>query len=91
MSGYGSGCRPICCPPKYCVRDFYAQRTIPVIQPVVTINRQNIVDVPQYFVQPISRNVVVNQGFQNQGMAAQGGATQGFLGRGFRGNNGLFF
>lgn len=59
------GCvRPICCPPEYCVRDYYTQRVVPVIHPIVNINRQNIVNVPQHYYQPITRNVVVNQGFQ---------------------------
>jgi len=65
---------PIICPPQYVVRDYYAQRAVPVIQPVVTINRQNVVDVPQYFIQPTSTNVVVNRGFQG---------PQGFFGRRF--------
>ena len=80
--------RPICCPPQYCVRDHYAQRFIPVIQPIVTINRQNIIDVPQVQYQQITRNVVVNQGFQRQPQAqAQG---RGFLGgQGFA-NRSLF-
>lgn len=65
---------PICCPPQYVVRDFCTPRIVPVIQPVVTVNRQNIVDVPQLVVQPSTRNVVVNRGFQ-----------QGF-GGGFGGN-----
>ncbi|SDI36756.1 spore coat protein D [Desulfosporosinus hippei] len=85
----GSGCKPICCPPQYCVRDYYAQRMIPVIQPIVTINRQNIVDVPQYYYQPITRNVVVNQGFQGQGVQGQGFQGQGAQGQGY--TNRLFF
>jgi spore coat protein D len=56
--------RPIVYPPQYVVRDYYTPRTVPVIQPVVTVNRQNVVDVPQYYVQPLETNVVVNQGFQ---------------------------
>lgn len=68
---------PIICPTQYVVRDSYAQRAVPVIQPVVTINRQNVVDVPQYFIQPSSTNVVVNQGFQ--GFQGQ----PGFFGRRF--------
>ena len=58
--------KPICCPPQYCVQDYYAQRFVPVIHPVVTIRRQNIIDVPQHFYQQTTRNVVVNQGFQGQ-------------------------
>lgn len=82
------GCvKPICCPPEYCVRDYYTQRMVPVIHPIVNINRQNIVDVPQHYYQQITRNVVVNQGFQaNQGYPV----NQGNLGyRGF--SNRLFF
>ena len=72
--------KPICCPPEYCVRDYYTQRPVPVIHPIVTINRQNIVDVPQHYYQQITRNVVVNQGFQGQGLPAQGYQGQGYQG-----------
>lgn len=59
------GCvRPIVCPPKCCVRDYYTPRVVPVIHPIVNINRQNIVDVPQHIYQPTTTNVVVNRGFQ---------------------------
>ncbi|HBV87851.1 spore coat protein D [Desulfosporosinus sp.] len=90
---HGNCCKPICCPPQYCVRDFYAQRLIPVIHPVVNINRQNIIDVPQHIYQQTSRNVVVEQGFQApvaQGRGFLGGP--GFLGgnQGFAANR-LFF
>lgn len=62
------GCvNPICCRPEYCVRDYYTQRIVPVIHPIVNINRQNIVNVPQHYYQTITRNVVVDQGFQGQG------------------------
>lgn len=62
------GCvNPICCPPQYCVRDYYTQRVVPVIHPIVNINRQNIIDVPQHYYQQTSRNVVINRGFQGQG------------------------
>ena len=36
--------RPIVCPPQYVVRDFFVPQAVPVIHPVVTVNRQNIVD-----------------------------------------------
>ena len=65
---YGCVGKPICCPPEYCVRDYYTQRIVPVIHPIVNINRQNIVDVPQHYYQTMTRNVVVDQGLQaNQG------------------------
>ena len=82
--------RPICCPPEYCIQDYYTQRFVPVIHPVVTIRRQNIIDVPQHYYQQTTRNVVVNQGFQGQG---QGQGFQGSQGpqanRGY--SNRLFF
>lgn len=85
--GYGYGCKPICCPPQYCVRDFYTQRMVPVIHPIVNINRQNIIDVPQHVYQQTTRNVVVDRGFQGQGVTGQG-----FLGQGYQGYaNRLFF
>ncbi|MEA4901831.1 spore coat protein D [Desulfitobacterium sp.] len=78
------GCvRPICCPPQYCVQDFFTQRAVPVIHPIVTINRQNIVDVPQHFIQQTTRNVTVNQGFQAQNFQGQGLFGQGLFGQGF--------
>ena len=63
---YGCVGKPICCPPQYCVQDYYTQRVVPVIHPIVTVNRQNIVDVPQHYYQPMTRNVVVDRGFQGQ-------------------------
>ncbi len=78
-SQFSSGCvRPVVCPPQYCVRDFCAQRTVPVIHPVVTVNRTNVVDVPQHFVQPTTQNVVVNQG----PTVAQGAPVGTLFGRG---------
>ncbi len=73
----GCGVAPVVLPTQYAVRDYYAQRAVPVIQPVVTVNRQNIVNVPQYFIQPASTNIVVDRGFQ------QFPAAGGFLGRRF--------
>ena len=79
------GCvKPICCPPQYCVQDYYTQRFVPVIHPIVTINRQNIIDVPQHYYQQTSQNVVVNQGFQAQALPTYP-TNQGFA------NRGLFF
>jgi len=56
--------RPVCCPPQYFVQDYYTQRVVPVIHPIVNIRRQNIIDVPQHIYQQTTRNVVVDQGFQ---------------------------
>lgn len=71
---YGCVGKPICCPPQYCVQDYYTQRIVPVIHPIVTVNRQNIVDVPQHYYQPMTRNVVVDRGYLGQaGQAGQAG------------------
>ena len=67
--------RPICCPPEYCVQDYYTQRSVPVVHPVVIIRRQNMIDVPQHYYQQTTRNVVVNQGFQDQGQGFPGYQT----------------
>jgi len=72
--------KPICCPPVYCVQDHYAQRMVPVIHPIVTINRQNIIDVPQHYYQETTQNVVINQGFQVQALPAYP-ANQGIANR----------
>ncbi|KLU63796.1 hypothetical protein DEAC_c42880 [Desulfosporosinus acididurans] len=67
---YGCVGSPICCPPQYCVRNYYTPRVIPVIHPVVNVNRYNVVNVPQHIYQPMSTNVVVDPG---QGYAGYGG------------------
>ena len=56
------GC-PIVCPTQYCVRDYYTPQVVPVIHPVVNVNRHHIVGVPQHIYQPVTSNVVVNQGY----------------------------
>lgn len=71
---YGCVGKPICCPPQYCVQDYYTQRVVPVIHPIVTVKRQNIVDVPQHYYQPLTQNVVVDRGYLGQaGQAGQAG------------------
>lgn len=61
---YGCVSQPICCPPVYCVRDYYTPRIVPVIHPVVNVNRQNIVNVPQHYYTQTTTNVMGSQGFQ---------------------------
>lgn len=51
--------RPIVCPPQYVVRDYFVPRLVPVIHPVVTVNRENIVNVPQHFIQQYTTTEVV--------------------------------
>lgn len=77
---YGCVGRPIVCPPRYCVHDYCIPRYVPVIHPIVTVNRQNIVNVPQHYYEYSATDMVVDRG--NQG--AQGYGTYG-------GYNRLFF
>lgn len=60
---YRCGYGPIVTPTRYVVRDFFFARPVPVIHPVVNVNRNNIFDVPQNFYQFFTRNVAVNRGF----------------------------
>jgi spore coat protein D len=78
--------QPICCPPQYCVQDYYTQRIVPVIHPIVNINRQNIVDVPQHYYQMMARNVIVDPGYQGDP------GIQGYRGyQGYTGNSNRLF
>lgn len=59
--------KPIVCDPQYIIRDCYVPRMVPVVHPVVTVNRHIIVNVPQHFYQPMTRNVVVDPGYPTRG------------------------
>lgn len=60
-------CQPVMLPPQCCVNNYYTTRMVPYIQPIVHINRENIVNVPQYFQVPITRNMVVDPGCPGRG------------------------
>ncbi|MFX3616731.1 MAG: spore coat protein D [Sporolactobacillus sp.] len=62
---------PIICDPRYVVHDSYVPRYIPVIHPVVHVNRQNIVNVPQHSVQQSQQNQVVDPGLPDHNQACQ--------------------
>ncbi|MCP3763035.1 hypothetical protein NLX67_11620 [Domibacillus sp. A3M-37] len=55
--------RPIVCPPRCVVHNTYIKREVPVIHPIININRQHIVNVPRHMYQPITRNEVVDPGY----------------------------
>jgi hypothetical protein len=55
-------CPPIVCDPRYVVRDCYVPREVPVVHPIVNVNRHVIVNVPKHYYQPITKNVVVDPG-----------------------------
>jgi len=56
--------QPIVAPPLCRYTDSYTEREIPVIQPLININRQHIVDVPKTYYEQINENVVVSP-YQN--------------------------
>ncbi len=55
-------CPPIICDPQYIVRDCYIPREVPIIHPIVNVERRVIVNVPRHYVQPMTRNEVVDPG-----------------------------
>jgi spore coat protein D len=77
---------PIVCPPKYVVNDRFVRRPVPVIHPVVRVNRINVVDVPRNIVRPFTKNVVVHHGFARP----RYGGYPGFGGYSGFGGRGLF-
>lgn len=49
---------PIVCPPEYFVRDEFMPREVPVIHPIVNVNRQHTVDVPRHYYTQTTENVM---------------------------------
>lgn len=49
---------PIVCPPEYCVRDEFMPREVPVIHPVVNVNRQHYVDIPRHYYTETTEDVM---------------------------------
>ena len=49
QSKWASPAQPIVCPPQYRVHDTFVPRIQPVIQPIVNVNREHMVNVPQYY------------------------------------------
>jgi spore coat protein D len=56
------GVQPIYCDPQYVYHDSYVCREIPVIHPIVHVNRQNIVNVPRHYTQPTQSTQVIDPG-----------------------------
>jgi hypothetical protein len=65
--------RPVVCPPQCVVRDYYTPREVPVIHPIVNINRQHIVNVPRHIYQPVTRNIVVDNRYPSSLSPTRGG------------------
>lgn len=60
-------CPPIMCDPQYIVRDCYIPREVPVVHPIVNVNRHVIVNVPRHYYQPMTKNEVVDPGCPGTG------------------------
>lgn len=65
--GYGHGhgpgqempqVEPIVCPPEYCYHDEFMPREVPVIHPIVNVNRQHYVDYPRHYYTETTENVM---------------------------------
>lgn len=50
--------QPIVCPPEYCFHDEFMPREVPVIHPIVNVNRQHFVDIPRHFYAETTENVM---------------------------------
>lgn len=74
---------PIICPPQYRVSDSFIPRVQPVIQPIVNVNREHIVNVPQYYVTESNETVVVPEAQNAYPVNNQfpGGSHRGFFSR----------
>lgn len=59
--------QPIVCPPQYRCHDSFVPRMQPVIHPIVNVNREHVVNVPQHFFTQTNENVIMNQGSQRPG------------------------
>ncbi|AOV06485.1 hypothetical protein [Sporosarcina ureilytica] len=50
--------QPIVCPPVYRCHDQFSQREVPVIHPVVNVNRHHVVDVPRHYYTETTQDVM---------------------------------
>ncbi len=62
------GCKnkPIYCDPRYIVHDTFVPRFVPVIHPIVHVNRQNIVNVPRHIFQNSEQTEVIDPGYPDK-------------------------
>ncbi len=55
-------CKPIVCDPQYVFHDCYVPREVPIVQPVIHVQRKIIVNVPRHYVQPMVKHKVIDPG-----------------------------
>jgi hypothetical protein len=66
-------CRPIVLPPRCCVHNCYVTRRVPYIQPIVNVNRVNVMNVPELQYRQINRTVIVDPGCPTQPVRGRAG------------------
>ncbi len=84
--------QPIVCPPQYRCHDTFVPREVPVIHPIVNVNRQHTVVIPRNYVTETTRTVPGStvfarpgQQFGGPGFGGPGFGGPGFGGPGFGG------
>lgn len=78
--------QPIVCPTQYRFRDQFIPQVVPVIHPIVNVNREHIVPVPRHFYTETTENVMGAPVMPGFGPGAGGfGPGIGGFGPGFRG------
>lgn len=55
-------CPPIVCDPQYVFHDCYVPREVPVIHPIIHVQRHHIVNIPKHYYQSSTKNTVVDPG-----------------------------
>lgn len=58
MWGNSQQIQPVVCPPDYRFHDEFMPREVPVIHPIVNVNRQHYVDVPRHYFTETTENVM---------------------------------
>jgi hypothetical protein len=55
---HGNQVMPIVCPPEYRCHDEFIPREVPVIHPIVNVNRHHYVDIPKHYYEETSVDVM---------------------------------
>lgn len=82
---------PIVCPPEYMMRDEFMPREVPVVHPIVNVNRQHYVDVPRHYYTETTENVMGAPVMARPGFGGPGFGGGGCGGCGPRGGRGRGF
>jgi hypothetical protein len=55
---HGNQVQPIVCPPEYRCHDEFIPREVPVIHPIVNVNRHHYVDIPRHYYTETTEDVM---------------------------------